>query len=298
MKSTFLSRLHRNGVFILVGALLLLLGIPLYQLLVLSPGGYDNALASVGNGVFTSYLLWIGAHLSQFLGYRALLILSFACLVNLPFTLFRIIVAQEILEPIDDQVVAGQDQVPEEAESDKTTDEDTEVEDKDVEEPVKTEETAGRMPTDAWRGKGFAVIAAWSGLLAIVLYTLGTLASTIYFATVGSQFSPHMPLPGGFSVITSILTIIPNSIGIGFLALSSLLFGAVIARRGRNLWPTVWVFFGYTALAVAALLSGSAVAVASVGTTGQSLLTTPAIVLLALWVLWFGVMLVRLKPEA
>src|SRR5579863_6650119 len=288
MKSTFLSRLHRNGVFFLVGALLLLLGIPLYQQLVLSPVGYDTALASIGNGVFTSYLLWIGAHLSQFLGYRALLILSFACLVNLPFTLFRIIVAQEILEPIEDQKVKEEHQAQENAESDKPTDEASDGADRDVEEQVKAKEAAGRMPTDAWRGKGFAVIAAWSGLLAIVLYTLGTLASTIYLATVGGQFGIHSPLPGGFSTITSILTIIPNSIGIGFLALSSLLFGAVIARRGRNLWPTIWVFFGYTALAVAALLSGSAVAVASAGITGQSLLTTPAIVLLALWVLWFG----------
>jgi len=51
------------------------------------------------------------------------------------------------------------------------------------------------------------------------------------------------------------------------------------------------------ALALAALFSASAVEVASAPGSGQGLLSTPAILLFALWVLWFGVMLVRLKPE-
>ena len=241
-KRTFLTKLRINGAYYLIGALLLLAGVPLYQLLVLLPQGYADALASAGKGSFSSYVLWIGHHLIQFLGYRALLVISFAVLLSLPFTLFRIIVAQEIL---------GQ-------EEDDMGEETKEIESTET-------QTPDGMPEYAWRGKGFAVLAAWSGLLSIILYTLGS--------------------------------IISNTIGGGLLALSCLFFGAIIARRGLKLWPAVWVAFGYTALAVAALLSGSAVAVASAPTEGQAALTTPAILLFALWVLWFAIMLVRLKPE-
>jgi hypothetical protein len=88
-----------------------------------------------------------------------------------------------------------------------------------------------------------------------------------------------------------------NTVGIGLLALAALFFGAMIARRGLHLWPGIWVAFGYTSLAVAALFSGSAIGVASAPATGQASLTTPAVLLFALWVLWFSIMLVRLKPE-
>jgi len=135
------------------------------------------------------------------------------------------------------------------------------------------------------------------GLLGIILYTFGTLASAIYLAIVSSAFSAHTTTPANFAAIAGALSILSNTIGSGLLALSCLFFGAVIARRGLKLWPGVWVAFGYTALAVAALLSGSAVAVASAPTEGQAALTTPAILLFALWVLWFGIMLVRLKSE-
>jgi hypothetical protein len=149
------------------------------------------------------------------------------------------------------------------------------------------------MPSHAWRGKGLAVIAAWAGLLSVLFYTCGTAASTIYLAIVSSSPAP----PGNFLTIINILNILPNTVGGGLLALSSLFFGAIIARRGLRLWPRTWVAFGYNALAVAALLSGSAVGVATSPTTGQTVLTTPAILLFALWMLWFGIMLVRLKPE-
>jgi len=64
-----------------------------------------------------------------------------------------------------------------------------------------------------------------------------------------------------------------------------------------KLWPGIWVAFGYTALAVATLLSVSAVAIVSAPIEGKAALTTPAILLFALWALWLGIMLVRLKPE-
>ena len=157
------------------------------------------------------------------------------------------------------------------------------------------------MPAYAWRGKGFAVLAAWSGLLSIILYTLGTLASAVYLAIASSTFSGHISntsISNNFSTIASVLSIVSNTAGSGLLALSCLFFGAIIARRGLKLWPGIWVAFGYTALAVAALLSGSAVAVASSPLEGQAALTTPAILLFAIWVLWFAIMLIRLKPEA
>jgi hypothetical protein len=136
--------------------------------------------------------------------------------------------------------------------------------------------------------------------LSIILYTFGTLASAVYLAVVSSTFpgqTPSTSTAGNLSTIVSALSIISNTIGGGLLALSCLFFGAIIARRGLKLWPGIWVAFGYTALAVAALLSGSAVAVASTPTEGQAALTTPALLLFALWVLWFAIMLVRLKPE-
>src|SRR5436853_3399392 len=156
-KQTFLTKLRVNGAYYLIGALLLLIGVPLYQLFVLLPQGYADALASAAKGSFSTYLLWIGQHPGQFLGYRALLVISFAVLLSLPFTLFRIIVAQEIL---------GQEE---------------EEENEEATEAAGTQ-TADGMPAYAWRGKGFAVLAAWLGLLGIILYTFGTLASAIYLA--------------------------------------------------------------------------------------------------------------------
>ncbi len=70
---------------------------PLYQFAILNPEGYNAALATVSKGTFATYLLWLNTHPGQFLGYRILLIVAFALLLSLPFTLFRIIVAQEIL---------------------------------------------------------------------------------------------------------------------------------------------------------------------------------------------------------
>src|SRR5437763_15016812 len=103
-KRTFLTKLRINGAYYLIGALLLLAGVPVYQLLVLLPQGYADALASAGKGSFSSYVLWIGHHLSQFLGFLVLLLISFVVLLSLPLTLFRIIVAQEILGQDDDDM--------------------------------------------------------------------------------------------------------------------------------------------------------------------------------------------------
>jgi hypothetical protein len=281
MKRTFLSKLQRNGLYCTIGALLLLVGIPLYQFLILIPTGYSNALATQ-----SSALRWINTHSLLFLGYRALLFAGFAFIISMPFTLFRIIVAQEILER---EVVEQQ--------------EDGELEDDkkqaahDQEQNLSEKDQQDGMPAFAWRGKGFAVLAAWIGLFGLLFFTLGTLASTFYLVfsaaslpSLASNLENAAPLTGFFAIITF-------TVGGGLLALSCLFFGVVIARSGLKLWPGVWVAFAYMAIALAVLFSVSAVEVALTPGNGQSLITTLAILLFGVWILWFGIMLVRLKPE-
>lgn len=300
MKRSFLDRLKTNGLLAIVGAAVLLLGIPLYQLLLLFPQGYSEAFNTTGTNVSNSFLLWIGSHTWLFIGYRLLLALAFALLLTFPFTLFRIIVAQEILEA--PQIDESEEDDDEDEDEDQETEEENEQKAKDTDEAVtpteetSTEETNG-MPEFAWRGKGFAVIAAWSGMIGLLCVVVGTLFSMIYIAGSAAGFTAHTAVPENFIWLVSWLTILTNTIGGGLLALSALFFGAMIARRGLRLWPVAWLLFGYAALAVAALFSGSAVAVASAPGQGQASLTTPAILLFALWILWFGIMLVRLKPE-
>jgi hypothetical protein len=284
MKRSFLSKLHTNGLYCIIGALLLFPGVLLYQLLILIPQGYGTALATPN-----ATLHWINTHNLQFLGYRLLLILGFAFMISLPFTLFRIIVAQEILgsEEQDEQDEAEQE------EDDKTD------ESEDDETATQGQGPDG-MPAFAWRGRGYAVIAAWGGLFGLLFSVAGTLASTVYLLVSAASATTPNSLPGNFAAFSGTFAFITYTIGGGLLAIACLFFGAVITRRGRNLWPDIWVIFSYMALALAALLSGSAVEVAfapNAGNAGQAILTTPAILFFAIWVLWFGIMLVRLQPE-
>lgn len=283
MKRTFLSKLQRNGLYCTIGALLLLLGVPLYQYLILIPSGYSNALTTQSLA-----LRWISTHSLLFLGYRALLIAGFALIISLPFTLFRIIVAQEILGR--DNEKGGQEE-----EKQKENDKKQEGQEEEKDQSVKSQ--ADGMPEFAWRGKGYAVLAAWAGLFGLILFATGTLASTLYLIisaaslpSLAANLDNAVPLAGFFAIITF-------TAGGGMLALSCLFFGAVIARSGLHLWPGIWVAFGYTAIALAALFGASAAEVSFAPNAGQALLTTPAILLFAVWVLWFGIMLVRLKPE-
>ncbi len=294
MKRSFLARLRSNGTLYLCGGLLLLAGIPAYQAFVLAPLGYNNALTVTSAGNSAAYLVWIGAHQVSFLLYRVLLLLAFILLLSLPFSLFRVIIAQELMgqEEREAEELAEDD----ESDEDDAEEETEESEDEVQEEEEETEETDG-MPPYAWRGKGFAVIAAWAGIIGLICYIVGTLASTFYLTSISSGVPPNATLSSGNVLLISIFAILTNTVGVGLLALSMLLFGAVIARSGSKLWPVAWVIFGYIALVVAALFSGSAVSVASAPASGQAPLTAPAILLFGVWVLWLGVMLVRLKPE-
>ncbi|MGB8344664.1 MAG: hypothetical protein WCD86_07255 [Ktedonobacteraceae bacterium] len=286
MKKTLLARLQRNGRFFITGALLLLIGIPLYQYLLLIPQGYSNAQAAVAQNAFLPYLYWIANHSALFLGSRLLLVLAFLVLVSLPFTLFRVIIAQELI---------GSEDANEQAQDDNANNQDKE--DGGQDENADDEEVQVAAPAEAWRGKGYAVIAAWTGMAGITFFLLGTLASAIYFAVVASSLNPHSPLPGSFLLITAILTIIANTAGDGLIGLACFFFGIVITRRGTRLWPGIWIAFGYAALPVAALLIIAAISVASAPTQAQGALATLSVLLFALWVLWLGVMLASLKAE-
>jgi hypothetical protein len=289
MKSSLLSRLRRNGALYLLSALLLLLGLPLYQTLVLSPRGYADVLGALAAAHFAPYLAWIHSHLAVFLLYRLLLILAFALLISFPFSLFRIIVAQEIL---------GQEEREQEAKAVKTENDEGNEEAEETEGDKDDEEVArDSMPPYAWRGKGFAVLAAWAGLFGLLIYVAGALVGSVYIAIISNGFSGEATLPPNVAAFSNFFTLATNTVGLGLLAMATLFFGAMIARSGRNLWPTSWVLFSYLALAVAALLSGEAISVAGTPTAGQSALTTPAVLLFALWILWLAIMLVRLKPE-
>jgi len=281
MKRTFLSKLQRNGLYCTIGALLLLVGIPLYQFLILIPTGYSNALATQSLA-----LRWINTHSLLFLGYRALLFAGFAFIISMPFTLFRIIVAQEILEREAD----------EQQEDDQQEHEKKQVA-QDQEKDQSVNDQQDGMPDFAWRGKGFAVLAAWIGLFGLLFFALGTLASTLYLLfSAASLPSPATTIENA-APLTGFFAIITFTVGGGLLAISCLFFGFVIARSGLRLWPGIWVAFAYMAIALAVLFSVSATNVALSPGTGQSLITTLAILLFAVWVLWFGIMLVRLKPE-
>ncbi len=321
MKYSLLTRLRRNGAFYLISTFLLLIGIPVYQALVLVPRGYGNALASTNLNHIAFYLAWLGTHTASFLIYRILLLIAFVLLLSMPFSLFRIIVAQELVAQQEEAELADQNEGegadeeqdttdyeedaerPEEENRENETDdvdedEDTHDEEDGVDEEGESIEVASDgMPAYPWRGKGFAIIAAWSGICGIVAYVLGTLASTLFLLIVGHSATMQTTVSATITVLLSIFSITTNTAGIGLLALSALFYGAVIARRGTRLWPGEWVGFGYLALAVSALLSGSAVSVASAPTSGQTALTSPAIVLFALWIGWLGLMLVRLRPE-
>ncbi len=276
MKKTFLGKIQRNGRYCIIGALLLLVGIPLYQFIFLVPSGYSNALATQ-----SAVLHWISTHSLLFLGYRALLFAGFAFMISMPFTLFRIIVAQELLgRDTEDPENTGK----EEALQDATRD------------AAESDQEEG-MPAFAWRGKGFALLAAWGGFFGLLCFVLGTLASTCYLLFSAASLSSTAMNLENAAPLTGFLAIITYTVGGGLLALSCLFFGIVIARSGLKLWPGIWVAFAYVAIALAILFSVSAAEVAFEPLTGQSFVTTIAILLFSIWVLWFGVMLVRLRPE-
>ncbi len=285
MKQSLLVRLRANGIKYVISALLLLLGIPLYQIFLLTPAGLSAALDAASNGHFATYLSWLHQHSLYYLLYRLLLVIVYILLWTFPFSLFRIIAAQEILG-IEEGVT--QDDDGEDDEVDEEPDDASITTNEEV-----TPENSDGMPAYAWRGRGFLVIAAWAGMCGLVLYLLGTILSTLYlvFLTGNSD-------TGTASTISSIFTIITNTVGSGLIGLSILFFGAMICRTGTRLWPGSWVALGYAGIVAGGLLCVSAIAVAGAPGSGQNPLTTAATLLMAIWLLWLGILLARLKAEA
>ncbi|GAC1357210.1 MAG: hypothetical protein NVS2B12_12130 [Ktedonobacteraceae bacterium] len=296
MKRSMLARLRSNGFYYLAGALFILVVAPLYQIIVLGPTGFGAALNGTGSGRYAAYLAWISAHSLNFIMYRAILIIAFALLISFPFSLYRIIVAQEIMG--QQELAEQEDEVDTEPSELDETDQDM----KDTQPEVIDEETdkeigSDGMPAYAWRGKGFAVLAAWLSLIGICIYVLSAVASTFFFISVANPYATGTD-PTAVTNFSTIFTISTNTAGTGLLGLGVLFFGAMIVRTGRHLWPGIWVNFGYVALFIAALLCISAIGVVSAPGAGQGTLTTLATLLFAIWILWLGTMLVRLKPEA
>lgn len=292
MKRSFLARLQRTALGGLAGSLLLLLVVPLLQVLVLGPQGYGAALATPQASLF-----WIQGHTALFLLYRLVLLLGFALLLGIPFALFRIIVAQEIIGRAELEQEEGEKAAESVDANDKENDENDENDEESKKDEQAPKDENEGMPDFAWRGKGFAVIAAWTGLPGLLLAALGTLFSTIYLWSSASIATARAPLPGNFASVSSLFAILTYTIGGGLLALSCLFFGYVITRSGRRLWPDSWVAFGYAGLAVGAVACGSAAQVALAPLSGQAGLTTVAILLFAAWLLWLSLMIVRLKSE-
>jgi hypothetical protein len=265
-----------------------------------------------------------------------MLILAFALIWTLPFSLYRIIVAQEILgqqEDLHDDKVDddAEEDLPddtadgnsEEELSDDTADgnsgedlsndiaennaeEDLHddidksdaVEDtKDAEETVSAPATDDGMPAFAWRGKGFVVLAAWLGTAGLLLYVLGTIVSTLYLTLASVPVTSVTEVSDRVILLSGTFTIINNTIGIGLLGLGILFFGGMIGRSGMNLWPGIWVALGYAAILVGALLCIGAIAAGTDAGGSQSLLNTAGNFLFALWTCWLGLMLIRLQAE-
>src|SRR5439155_12127962 len=129
-----------------------------YQVFVLNPNGLSDALNETRTGHFTAYLTWISQHSFQFIVYRVLLVLAFVLLFTLPFSLYRIIVAQEIMNQ-QERAEAEQEQTADTNESAVVPEGDQQLEQPETD----------RMPAYAWRGRGFVVLAAWAGISSLLI---------------------------------------------------------------------------------------------------------------------------------
>ncbi len=84
------ARLKLQGFYSLLAGAILLLGVPLYQTIVLAPAGYlGPANTAFIHGQYGSLLLWISNHSSSFIVFRLLEIIPFLLLLRLPLALYR-----------------------------------------------------------------------------------------------------------------------------------------------------------------------------------------------------------------
>ncbi len=84
------ARLKLQGIYSLLAGAVLLIGVPLYQALVLGPDGYRTpADAAFSHADYGPLLGWIADHSSDFIFFRILELLAFLLALRLPFALYR-----------------------------------------------------------------------------------------------------------------------------------------------------------------------------------------------------------------
>lgn len=257
MKQTLLARLRNNGWGYLVGAILLVVVIPLYQAFFLQPPPEAIGTSETAQRL---YLVWLGSHSLLFIGSQVLFLIAMLLFFNMPFTLFRIVIAQELLTPVD-----GEDEAP------------------------------FNLPAEPWKGRGILVLAAWAGILAFVAILLGIIGRAIYFPIVTQGFTFTSPIPGHLSGTNAFFSWLIETAGYGLLALSFLFFGFTIARQGSRLWPLVWQILAYAAMLVALCLAVSAVSNAF--HAGNNIFITFATFALGLWHAFLAILLLLLRAE-
>jgi hypothetical protein len=86
-----LAGMRARGVMALLAGALLLLGLPLYQTLVLAPRGYLAVASSASHRHFGPYLLWFAGHTIPDVGYRLLELVIFVLAASQPGPLRRVL---------------------------------------------------------------------------------------------------------------------------------------------------------------------------------------------------------------
>lgn len=84
------ARFKLQGIYSLLAGLLLLVGVPIYQSIVLGPAGYRAPSdAAFSHADYGPLLSWIADHSSAFIVFRILELLTFLLILRLPFALYR-----------------------------------------------------------------------------------------------------------------------------------------------------------------------------------------------------------------
>ena len=85
------ARVKLQGFYSLLAGLILLLGVPLYQSIILGPAGYRAPSdAAFNHADYGPLLLWISKNGGAFTVFRLLELLTFLFALRLPFALYRV----------------------------------------------------------------------------------------------------------------------------------------------------------------------------------------------------------------
>lgn len=238
--SEALARLRLRGGYAILAGVLLLIGVPIFQALVLSPTGYVNAVnAIIDHQNFGPLLSWAAAHPFESRLFRVFEVIPFLLALGLPGPM------RGLLWP---------------------------------EQP-----RGGRVAL--WAGRvGFALFAL---ALFIGMFTSAASASS-YVTAQGSTARQAIALDyAGRYAIETLLSRVLGGVGVTiFLVIINL---RMVRTRQFRLW------FAYLGIVCAALQAATALLFA----LGPAQATTPtsglAFIFLALWLIFAGILLVRLR---